>query len=143
MAFCITANNYDKYLLANISARLYFMLLLLKQFSYSSCVTDVSSSIFSLVPLSLSSRGKTWNGTLFCEAQQTGEGSFGVWSSPGAELKMCGSSRWFGGFRAQQQGARFHQERRAAPIARLHHRPQQPHGAQPPGQPLFLQKGNQ
>lgn len=92
--------------------------------------------------LSLSSWGKAGDGPLFCQAQQTGEGSFGFWSSPRAQFKVCGSPRWFGGFRAQQQGGRFHQERSAAPVTGLHHRPQQPHGAQPPRQPLLLQKGS-
>lgn len=106
--------------------------------------TDAHSGLFliHLVLVFLSSWGEAGDGPLFCQAQQTGEGPFGFWSSPRAEFEVCGSSGWFGGFRAQQQGGRFHQERRAAPVAGLHHRPQQPHGAQPPGQPLLLQKGS-
>lgn len=85
--------------------------------------------------------GEAGHGSLLRETQQTGEGPPGFRSSPGAEFKVRWSSGWPGRFGAQQQGSWFHQKWSAAPVPSLHHRPQQPHGAQPPGQSLLLQKG--
>lgn len=102
---------------------------------------NYSSWIFSKHLHISDSWGKVGDGPLFCQAQQTGEGSFGFRSSPGAESKVCWSFGWPGRFGAEQQGSWFHQKWSAAPVTGLHYRPQQPYGAQPPGQSLLLQKG--
>ena len=54
---------------------------------------------------------------------------------------MCGSTRRSRRAQAEPEDARDDQERSAAAVQGLHHRPLQPHGAQPPRQPLLLQEG--
>ena len=54
---------------------------------------------------------------------------------------MCGSTGRSCCAQAQPEDARDDQEWSAASVKGLHHRPIQPHGAQPPRQPLLLQEG--
>ena len=89
----------------------------------------------------LSGRGAVGPRPLLCQAQQSREGQTVLPEGLGPGPQLCGCPGGPGGAGPQHEEAREHQERRPETVARLQNRHHQPHGAQPPRQPLLLQTG--